>query len=405
MTDFFMTRMGRQFYESTMPELVKQLADLNANLRKQNEPEIKVLSALLCSDHGGCGFKEYCTKCAMYRSGSEPHRVSGPSSVDEIKGAVPMDPIQSEMCPGLARGVHIWRDDKCISCGGHRTSEKSANPWGSETRRKLGIARSMLEEAKEAAEDRGGDQHIVDRINEVLLETADPWPEPHRVSRPSTDAEIAVSTNRVIRDAHNSGESTAMTMLRNLLARIHRDGGHHTEKVGLSKSVYDADIRVAYLNGQIDEPGTVTRDTMYKADLKALAMGSQETCHTDVGTVVRDIIGNLRTLVSDQAKELEALKAGPPWLNDAAHALGDTQPNGMPLALTWVQVLSRIRQIRAERDANMLAVSDLNRKLKREAVNSLNVAKLDYLNTKLGIDMNDSFEHFREQLDNALKES
>jgi hypothetical protein len=55
MTEFFLTRMGVRFYESTMPELVKQLADLNENLRKQRE-----------------GVP------------SEPHKVSGPSTVKEI---------------------------------------------------------------------------------------------------------------------------------------------------------------------------------------------------------------------------------------------------------------------------------------------------------------------------------
>lgn len=42
------------------------------------------------------------------------------------------------------------------------------------------------------------------------------------------------------------------TMLRNLLARIHRDGGHFTESVGLVVSVEQADLRVAEMNGLID---------------------------------------------------------------------------------------------------------------------------------------------------------
>jgi len=44
-----------------------------------------------------------------------------------------------------------------------------------------------------------------------------------------------------------------LTMLRNLLASIHRDGGHHTEKVGLAQSFKDADERVATLNAESDE--------------------------------------------------------------------------------------------------------------------------------------------------------
>ena len=39
--------------------------------------------------------------------------------------------------------------------------------------------------------------------------------------------------------------------LLSLLARIHRDGGHHTESVGLARSVYDADNRVAELNAAV----------------------------------------------------------------------------------------------------------------------------------------------------------
>jgi hypothetical protein len=45
--------------------------------------------------------------------------------------------------------------------------------------------------------------------------------------------EIAIELLRVQRD------------LCNLLARIHRDGGHHTEACGLEKSVADADAAVA----------------------------------------------------------------------------------------------------------------------------------------------------------------
>jgi hypothetical protein len=41
--------------------------------------------------------------------------------------------------------------------------------------------------------------------------------------------------------------------LLNLLARIHRDGGHHTDQHGLTKSVADADLRVAELNCLADE--------------------------------------------------------------------------------------------------------------------------------------------------------
>ncbi len=34
MSDFYRTRMGQQFYEVTMPGLVRELARLNANLER-----------------------------------------------------------------------------------------------------------------------------------------------------------------------------------------------------------------------------------------------------------------------------------------------------------------------------------------------------------------------------------
>jgi hypothetical protein len=87
--------------------------------------------------------------------------------------------------------------------------------------------------------------------------------EPHKVSEPSTAEEIADSDNRVICENFEKSRSKIMgsvtradvlPMLLNLLARIHRDGGHHTEEVGLATSVFDADKRVAELN-TIDERG------------------------------------------------------------------------------------------------------------------------------------------------------
>ena len=39
----------------------------------------------------------------------------------------------------------------------------------------------------------------------------------------------------------------------NLLARIHRDGGHHTDAVGLVQSLADADKKVAMMNSENDQ--------------------------------------------------------------------------------------------------------------------------------------------------------
>ena len=42
-------------------------------------------------------------------------------------------------------------------------------------------------------------------------------------------------------------QSTPEEILRELLATIHRDGGHHTEKVGLEQSALDAEIKISNL--------------------------------------------------------------------------------------------------------------------------------------------------------------
>lgn len=46
------------------------------------------------------------------------------------------------------------------------------------------------------------------------------------------------------RDAHRGGNSYEASMLRNLLALIHGDGGHYLEEHGLEKALADAEIKV-----------------------------------------------------------------------------------------------------------------------------------------------------------------
>lgn len=48
--------------------------------------------------------------------------------------------------------------------------------------------------------------------------------------------------------------------LHNLLARIHRDGGHYTEEHGVEKACRDADLRVAEAYGRIAELEVALRD-------------------------------------------------------------------------------------------------------------------------------------------------
>ena len=47
------------------------------------------------------------------------------------------------------------------------------------------------------------------------------------------------------RDAHRGGNSYEASMLRNLLALIHRDGGHYLERHGMDKALEDAEAKIA----------------------------------------------------------------------------------------------------------------------------------------------------------------
>jgi len=78
------------------------------------------------------------------------------------------------------------------------------------------------------------------------------------------------------RDAWRGGDSYEASMLRNLLARIHRDGGHYIEQHGLDKALEDAEAQVAvwlsalparemeaetFLRQMASTPGTVIRSS------------------------------------------------------------------------------------------------------------------------------------------------
>lgn len=58
----------------------------------------------------------------------------------------------------------------------------------------------------------------------------------------------------------------------------------------------------------------------------------------------------LRAWCAAFLKLLDASLA-PPWLADAAEALGEVRPeDGAPLALNWTRVIAAIRDMREERD-------------------------------------------------------
>lgn len=58
--DFFQTRMGRIFYEATMPQLVKELSRLNSNIEKVVEARNNTPAPLPCM---------LCQKCQHYNAG------------------------------------------------------------------------------------------------------------------------------------------------------------------------------------------------------------------------------------------------------------------------------------------------------------------------------------------------
>lgn len=61
-------------------------------------------------------------------------------------------------------------------------------------------------------------------------------------------------------------------------------------------------------------------------------------------------------------REIEAIEirhTEPPWLSDAAEALGECRPeDGAPLALNWTQVIQGIRDLREDRDT-LLKISGI----------------------------------------------
>lgn len=54
---------------------------------------------------------------------------------------------------------------------------------------------------------------------------------------------------------------------------------------------------------------------------------------------------------SNRIAKLEAVALYPPWLADAAEALGEVRPSdGAPLALNWTQIIAAIHELREDRD-------------------------------------------------------
>jgi len=338
MTDFFMTRMGQRFYESTMPGLVKQLADLNENLKRRlpegwNDPR------------------------------QEPHDSDG-------------------------------RESPLVADAKRALDGKVAGPPMSI----LAIAEErelMLKDFREAeAKTRKTEQS-----------------EPHKISRPSTDEEILASDNRVIREGFERsrrsvmGEVThseAVTMLLNLLARIHRDGGHHTEEVGLTQSVYDADKKVADLNMQSEKlqvnhfsvKSLWSENQRLKESLHQLGDGLwSENQRLKEWAERCDAIQQERDeLWSENQRLKESLHQF-----DLERELRSRAEENLTIEKDAHHFTRQLHAVALQRGVDLQAKINL--------ITMSDLKKLELVNTKLGISINDTYAHFKEQLDAGLRDS
>lgn len=77
-----------------------------------------------------------------------------------------------------------------------------------------------------------------------------------------------------------------MSRLSNLLARIHRDGGHYEAEYGTGKAVHDADVIIADLNAERDER-QATEATLSDHDLSLI----EERCGFGVYERVQRLCG------------------------------------------------------------------------------------------------------------------
>lgn len=77
--------------------------------------------------------------------------------------------------------------------------------------------------------------------------------------------------------------------------------------------------------------------------------GQIKKLRSTVESMTASIIVKLDEIQRNATPE-ELSQREPPWLADAAQALGEVAPNGTPLALNWTQVIRLIVELRIERD-------------------------------------------------------
>ena len=118
-----------------------------------------------------------------------------------------------------------------------------------------------------------------------------------------------------------SNEASALVMLRNLLARVHRDGGHHTQEVGLALSFKDADERVALLNAERAdraEPGDESWGLVVRHKL-AIARGLlegllEEKEEGKTGEFTAEQIRQVLNETADPERRYDAVAGALSWL-------------------------------------------------------------------------------------------
>lgn len=140
MIEFYTTQMGRRFYENTMPELVKQLSDLNKNLKILNDK-----SATPSSENQPS--VSYLPHSYVPLPVEDVHIAVGPEEIDAVIAAA----SESDIC-------------------------------GSDQRRKLAIARgelhTLIDHLEEIYDESFTDERrksMIADIRTVLAETSDTW--------------------------------------------------------------------------------------------------------------------------------------------------------------------------------------------------------------------------------------
>jgi len=90
----------------------------------------------------------------------------------------------------------------------------------------------------------------------------------------------------------------------------------------------------------------------------------RQWCHDEMRALKGSVIYNR----AQSILLLVSRASAPPWLGDAAEALGEVRPDdGAPLALNWTQVIQAIRELREDRDTLLKISAVVNGALNGES--------------------------------------